>query len=321
MEWYDDRVKNVVIHTREPTREAANYKTPRQIYEWLDERIWKNEEAKRAAALIMWKCLHGIRSNSLFVGPTGSGKTATWLALQELFPDRIYIVDASNLTQDGWKGNNKWSDILRPVVGLMKNTILILDETDKMIAPKFSTGGENVSHSVQSEGLKMLEGNMMQLKDGKDMTFCVDTRKISFVLCGAFSNLAEDIALRNKGASIGFGSSQSKSQPYSKQLTMQDVIDFGMMPEFAGRIGSIVNMEPLTLDDYARMLTESRHSPVNAIEDVYGIKLCLSQQKRLEIAQNAFESGLGVRAITNQLTQIVDDTLFDEPDTNYIEIY
>lgn len=322
MEWYDDRVHNVVIHAREPTREAANYKTPRDIYNYLDERIWKNEDAKRAAALIMWKSLHGIRSNSLFVGPTGSGKTATWLALQELFPDRIYIVDASNLTQDGWKGNNKWSDILRPVVGLMKNTIIVMDESDKMIAPKFTIGGENVAHSVQSEGLKILEGSStIQLKDGKDMTFCVDTRKISFVLCGAFSNLAEDIAEKDRPASIGFGASQSKPQPYSKQLTMQDVIDFGMMPEFAGRIGSIVNMEPLTQEDYIRMLTESRHSPVNAIEETYGIKLCLSQQKRLEIASNAFESGLGVRAITNQLVKIVDDTLFDEPDTNYIEIY
>lgn len=322
MEWYDDRVHNVVIHAREPTRDAANYQTPRDIYNYLDERIWKNEEAKRAAALIMWKCLHGIRQNCLFVGQTSSGKTATWLALQELFPDRVYIMDASNLTQDGWKGSNKWSDILRPVVGLMKHTIIVLDEADKMIAPKFAAGGENVSFSIMSEGLKILEGtSTIQLKDGKDMTFCVDTRKISFVLCGAFSTLADDIAEKGKGASIGFGASQDKPQPYYKPLTMQDVIDYGMSSEFAGRLGTIVNTTPLDVDDYARMLTESRHSPINALEDVYGIKLHLSQQKKLEIAQNAFESGLGVREITNQLTRIVDDTLFDEPDTNYIEIF
>jgi len=323
MEWYDDRNK-FIRHEREPTKEAEKYKTPRDIYNYLDERIWKNEEAKRAAALIMWKCLHGIRTNSLFVGPTGSGKTATWLALQELFCDRIFIMDASNLTQDGWKGSNKWSDVLRPVVGLMKNTIIVLDEADKMIAPKFAAGGENVSFSIMSEGLKILEGiSTIQLKDGKDMTFCVDTRKISFVLCGAFSTLADDIAEKgNKGASIGFGASQNKPQPYYKPLTMQDVIDYGMTPEFAGRLdGQIVNTTPLDVEDFTRLLTESRHSPLQKIEDIYGIKLCLSEEKKLEIAQNAYDSGLGVREITNQLTRMVDDVLFDEPDTNYIEIY
>lgn len=320
MEWYDDRNK-FIRHEREPTREAEKYKTPRDIYNYLDERIWKNTDVKRASALILWKCLHGIRQNCLIAGPTSSGKTATWLALQELFGDRIFIMDSSSITQDGWKGSTKWSDILRPVVGLMKHTIIVLDEADKMIAPKFSSG-ENVSFSIMSEGLKILEGtSTIQLKDGKDMTFCVDTRKISFVLCGAFSTLADDIAEKDKGTSIGFGSSQDKLQPYYKPLTMQDVIDYGMTPEFAGRLGTIVNTTPLDVDDYAKLLAESRHSPIQRLEDIYGIKLCLSEEKKLELAQNAYDSGLGVREITNQLTRMVDDVLFEDCETNYIEIY
>ena len=209
----------------------------------------------------------------------------------------------------------------------MKKILIVEDEDSIRGFLKINlkrNGFEVLETDNGEEGLKILEGtSTIQLKDGKDMTFCVDTRKISFVLCGAFSTLADDIAEKGKkGTSIGFGASQDKLQPYYKPLTMQDVIDYGMIPEMAGRLdGQIVNMEPLGVEDYTRMLTESRHSPIQKIEDVYGIKLCLSQAKRLEIAQNAFESGLGVRAITNQLTRMVDDVLFEDCETNYIELF
>lgn len=318
MDWYDDRQKNLT-HEREPTKNTTLYETPQQIYDYLNSRIHKQDEAKKAAAMLIWKMKNKIRQNIIFCGPTGCGKTEIWRQLNYIFP-QIYIHDVSNLTCDGWKGGFKWSDVLRPVVSRMEHSIIVLDEADKMISPKFTSGGENVAQSVMSEGLKILEGSMMQLKDGKDQSYCVDTRKISFVLCGAFSNLADDLAAKGKSASIGFGSSREDIKPYSEPLTMQDIIDYGMTPEFAGRIQQIVNLEPMLLEDYEQLLSGNSHTPIQNLEQIYHRRICLSQEKRQEIAKNAYDSGLGVREIINQITRLVDAELFREPEQIYVEL-
>lgn len=318
MDWYDDRQKNLT-HEREPTKSTALYETPQQIYDYLNSRIHKQDEAKKAAAMLVWKMKNKIRQNIIFCGPTGCGKTEIWRQLNYIFP-QIYIHDVSNLTCDGWKGGFKWSDVLRPIVSRMEHSIIVLDEADKMISPKFTSGGENVAQSVMSEGLKILEGSMMQLKDGKDQSYCVDTRKISFVLCGAFSNLADDLAAKGKGASIGFCSSREDVKPYSEPLTMQDIIDYGMTPEFGGRIQQVVNLEPMLLEDYEQLLSGNSHTPIQNLEQIYHRRICLSQEKRQEIAKNAYDSGLGVREIINQITRLVDAELFREPEQIYIEL-
>ena len=317
MEWYDDRNK-FIRHEREPTKEAGEYKTPQQIYNYLNTRIWKQEEAKRAASMMMWKCLNGIKENLLMIGPSGCGKTEIFRQLKLIFPRHLTVYDTSNTTADGWKGDKKISSFIVDSVGKTHNSIIVLDEFDKLLTPRFSHS-ENISHSIQSELLTVIEGATQQVTLAKDVTHEVHTQRISFAMCGAFSNLADDIA-KNK-ASIGFGASQEAAKPYAKPLTADDIIEFGAMPELMGRIQKIVNLEPMTADDYAQMLCKSSHSPIQRLEDIYGIKLCLSEEKKQELAQNAYDSGLGVREITNQLTRMVDDVLFEDCETNYIEIY
>ena len=125
------------------------YDTPKKIYEYLDTCVYKQEDAKRSASIIMYQCLRGIKSNALYIGPTGCGKTHTWRMLQNIFPDMINIVDGSNITMDGWKGELKWRDLLRSPAILSGNpAILVIDEADKMLMPKSNTHGENVSHGV-----------------------------------------------------------------------------------------------------------------------------------------------------------------------------
>ena len=310
--WYDDRVETVWKDDTAPVVEAmeeASQYTPREIYDYLERKVWKQDEAKRAASVMMYQCLRSIKSNAMFIGPSGCGKTHIWHCLKEFFPDRIEIVDSSSLTLDGWKGSTKWKDLLRsPIFRSGNHSILVLDEVDKMLAPKFSYG-ENVSYSIQSEGLTMLEGTRVEVKDDS-VIYEIDTAKISFVLCGAFSNKAHDVAEKN-GGRIGFGAVQEAVQPYAKPLDEQDLIDFGVMPEFLGRIQRIVNLQPMTADDYYRM-TDNSLGLLAHIREQYQADIRLTPQKRWELAELASRTGLGVRGMENQIRQLIDNALFDD---------
>lgn len=317
--WYDDRVEVVRKNAAAPAAETAEEPkySPREIYNCLEGKVWKQEDAKKAASVIMYQCLRGIKSNAMFIGPSGCGKTHIWRCLKEIFPGRIEIVDISNLTQDGWKGTLKWKDLLRsPIFRSGHHSILILDEADKMVAPKFSYN-ENVSQNIQSEGLTMLEGTRIEVKDDS-VIHEIDTAKISFVLCGAFSSKAHDVAEERGGSHIGFGAAQEAVQPYAHPLDEQDLIDFGVMPEFMGRIQRIVNLQPMTADDYYRM-TDNSLGLLTRIGEQYRASIRLTPRKRQELAELASRTGLGVRGMENQIRQLVDDALFDDCERHHFE--
>lgn len=315
--WYDDRAEELFENPFEDAPEDTppqvedppRYDTPKKIFEYLEQCVWKQQEAKRAAALIMYKCRKGIKSNALFIGPTGCGKTHIWRCLKQIFPDRIEIVDASNITKDGWVGGKKWISLLNsPVFLANEPAILVLDEADKLLAPKYSAGGSNVSEGIQSEGLTLMEGARVKIDD-----VWVDTSHISFVLCGAFSGKARELARESGGRRVGFDAllGAERPVPYAKPLTEEDIISSGAMPEFVGRIQSIVNLEPLTVEDFFG-LTGDQGITVKAIREQYGIELRLSPRVRWELAEQAFKSGLGVRGMENRIRQLVDDALFED---------
>ena len=314
--WYDDRVEAVRKEYVNPWAEAEGpaveptWYTPREIYNYLDGKVWKQDEAKRAVSVIMYQCLRGIKSNAMFIGPSGCGKTHIWRCLQKLYPNRIEIADSSNLTQDGWRGNKKWTDLLRsPIFRAGYHTILVLDEADKMLSPKFSYS-QNVSQNIQSEGLTILEGACVEIKIDS-VIHTVDTSRISFVLCGAFSNKARSVAERDSGSRIGFGADPKPVQPYARPLGEADFIEFGVMPEFLGRIQKIVHLEPMTEEDYYRM-TDSSFSLLTHIQEQYKASIRLTPQKRRELAELACRTGLGVRGMANQIRQLVDNAIFDD---------
>ena len=315
--WYDDRVTAVRKEYVNPWADAddaeeleQNIPTPQEIYGNLDRHVWKQDEAKKAAAVIMYQCLRGIKSNAMFIGPSGCGKTHIWRCLKGLFPSMIDIRDSSSVTLDGWKGSTKFRDLLcSPIFRSGHHTILVMDEADKMLSPKFTSGGNNASLDVQGEALTLLEGSRVDIKIDS-VIHSIDTSKISFVLCGAFSNKAHDVAEKSSGSRIGFGAAPDPIQPYVRPLDEQDLIDFGVMPEFMGRIQRIVNLQRMTTDDYYRM-TDSSHGFLARIGAQYKADIRLTPAKRRELAEMAVRSGLGVRGIESQIRRLIDDAIFD----------
>ena len=298
--WYDDRIKTVSNVTHSISRNTSRIcDTPKKIYSYLDKRVWKQDAAKRAAAILAYNSLYReVKENAMFIGPTGCGKTYIWRCLQELFPDRIEIVDGSNITADGWKGEKKWSTLLdSPIICSGDPAILVIDESDKMLAPKYSSHSENVSQSIAAEGLKMMEGTIADVKSGS-FTYQVDTSRISFVLCGAFSNKANEIARdSNNGSSIGFGATPHTVKAYDQPLTTQD----------------------LTLEDYYRIV-DSGCGPVRRVQEQYKVEISMTKSRRRELAEDAFQSGLGVRGMENRIRQLVDDAIFDDCNRQSFEL-
>lgn len=332
--WYDDRVKTLKAPASDNPCPApgltefdvfdpdgfTGYDTPKQIYNYLNQYVWKQDEAKKAAALIVYKCLHGIKDNAMFIGPTGCGKTHIWRCLKEIFPSMIAIVDGSSISQEGWKGSTKWKDLLKfPAAYLNHGAILVVDEADKMLTPKHNSSDENVSHNVQAEALKMMEGCSVQV-EVDSVTYEVDTSKISFVLCGAFSSKARSLAAEHSGKRIGFGAAaEACIKPYEKALDEQDLIDFGVMPEFMGRIQQIVSLKPMELEDYYEMIG-SFGSVLQRIEQQYNAAIRLSPKRQREVAEQAYRSGLGVRDMENRIRRLVDNEMFEHWDTYEFEL-
>lgn len=313
MMWYDDRRTNL---GRAPDRSPYSmhgkrvHMPPSDIYAYLDARIHKQEEAKKAATMLVWKAMRGIKENLLFVGPSGCGKSEIFRQLMALFPSMIEVVDASVITNEGWKGDTKWRTILSsPLYRSNGHKICVLDEFDKLVQPKYSNG-ENVSQSIMSEALKIFEGTYVNCEEN-NVKYQIDTSRISFVCLGAFSNKANEIVEKSRGNTIGFGATGETSKPYSKELTMEDIINFGMMPEFAGRIQSVINLSPMTESDYIELLAKDAFGPIERLEKDYGVNLSICDETRRKIAQSAFERGLGVRGMENQLRNLIDESLFE----------
>ena len=258
----------------------------------------------------MWKTFRGIKENLMFVGPSGCGKTEIFRQLMALFPSMIEIVDSSMITNEGWKGDVKWKTIMSsPLYRSSGHKICVLDEFDKLAQPKFSNS-ENVSQSIMSEALKMLEGTYINC-ESDNVKYQVDTSHISFVLLGAFSNKAQEIAEKDKGGAIGFGATIEAAKPYEKKLTAEDIIKFGVMPELMGRIQNIVNLSPMSEADYAELLVKDDFGPLERLSRDYGVNLSISEETRLRIAQSAYKSGLGVRGMENQIRNMIDESLFE----------
>ena len=315
--WYSDEYR---ISSRAKGGAADCYDmTPPEILEELKKSVIDQDEACRKVAMMVYQHLHGHRFVGMLAGPTGCGKSFIADKLSEMFPGLIYIRDVSNVTCDGWSGGKKVRSLFEGIEFPEKEEkrpwpILFLDECDKMVAPKRTSGGEVVSEQVQAEFLTVVHGTEIAVctdRSAGRYRF-IDTGKLSFMFAGAFEKRADQIAERESGPSLGFGSSLKRTKSYSRELTMEDVHEAGAINELCGRIQRLVNLNPITEETYYRILEDHRKGPVHELEEEFGIRLEISECRAEEIARAAYSSGLGIRGIRNILRENIDELMWED---------
>lgn len=328
---------------------------PHKIKEFLDQYIIEQDRAKKVLSVAVYnhykRMKYGLdhkddmsieKSNVIMLGPSGCGKTALLQHLSTLLDIPFAVTDASSLTEAGFVG----ADVEVAVRNLYyaadkdieraEHGIIYLDEFDK-IARK---SGENNSitadpghEGVQQALLKMLEGSVVeftargQRKHPEAPTIKVDTKNILFIVAGAFVGIDKIIAkrLQKSDSNIGFGAKvegendKPKFDELIHQVTPDDLMKFGIIPEIIGRLPIICTLETLDEDALLRILTEPVNAPVRQYEklmEMDGVELSFEEDALRAVAKKAIERKTGARSLKGIIEDVMLDVMFDIPKTD-----
>lgn len=319
-------------------------KTPMQIRDHLDQYVIGQSEAKKVLAVAVYNHYKRLqyekkddveieKSNVLFVGRTGTGKTLMAKTIARLLNVPFAIVDATVFTEAGYVGEDVESILSRLLqvcdfnVEQAERGIVYIDELDK-IARK----GDNpsITRDVSGEGvqqglLKMLEGSDVSVppaggrKHPEQKLVKVNTENILFICGGAFDGLEKVIARRINTHVIGFKGANVDiidKENLLQYVTHQDIRHFGLIPELLGRLPVLAHLDPLDTDTLERILTEPKNCIVKQYEKLFeleGIKLTFDKEAIRYIAQIAFEFQLGARGLRAICETIMRDPMFELP--------
>lgn len=273
--------------------------------------LGQDELVSHAATYIYYHILRQVRKPLsprplLIAGPSGSGKTEVWRAAKKLYNDylMINIVDGSSITKEGWSGNRKVSS---HIMNLAEGAILIIDEFDKLAAPAHSSSGENVSYSIQSELLKLLEGeyDIKSLTGEYSDMINFDISSIGVVLVGAFEEIRNKKENENKG-NIGFLNDKNVID-YSKKtdITDEDLMEYGVMPELVGRISDRCTTNKLKKEQYLQIVKNKNSKIGTLIRELENFwidtKDVVKDEEILKLADQSEVNMLGVRWVVSQV--------------------